>query len=80
MGKRWYRQPHWWFNTRLEHTPARSLGHMFLYLPACRASHLLIASAPSWQIDIALEYSVRQHRIVHLCKGNEGWSGSKQVI
>ena len=33
MGKRRYRKPHWWFDTRLEHTSSGSLGHMFICLP-----------------------------------------------
>jgi hypothetical protein len=42
MGKRRYHQPHWWFNTRLEHMPTGSFWYMFLCLSACQAT----ASAP----------------------------------
>ena len=34
MGKRRYRQPYWWFNTRLEHMSAGSFWDMFLGLPS----------------------------------------------
>jgi hypothetical protein len=54
MGKRWYRQPHWWFDTSLELPPPGPFGHMFLCLPAHPPNHLLIASLPSWQIDANL--------------------------
>lgn len=34
MGKRGYHRSNRWFDTRLEHMPAGSFGHMFLGLPA----------------------------------------------
>jgi hypothetical protein len=47
MGKRRYRQPYWWFNSRLEHMPAGSFRHMFLRLPARQADPLHAVSSPS---------------------------------
>jgi len=78
MGKRWYRQPHWWFNTRLEHTPARSFGHMFRCLPTRRASHFLTASPPSWQVDANLD--IQPDNIKSRIYECERWCGRKQVI
>lgn len=40
MGERGYHQPHWWFDPRVEHVPARPFWHLFLCLPARQTSRL----------------------------------------
>jgi hypothetical protein len=53
MGKRRYRQPYRWFNTRLEHMPAGSFRHMFLRLSARQANPLHAVPSPSQSVTEA---------------------------
>ena len=53
MGKRWYRQPYWGFNSRSEHMPARSFRYMFLHLPARQTNPVHAIASPSQSVTEA---------------------------
>ena len=53
MGKRRYRRPHWWFNSRLEHMSAGSFRYMFLCLLARKANPLHAIASPAQSVTDA---------------------------